>query len=78
MLTQTGLEGAIQALIERSPVATQVRAVPTGRFPAQVEATAYFVVSEALANVAKHAQASAPVVTVREQTGRLQAVIPCP
>ena len=75
VLTQTGLEGAIQALIERSPVTTQVRAVPSGRFPAQVEATAYFVVSEALANVAKHAQASAAVVTVREQPGRLEVEV---
>ena len=50
---------------------TQIRDVPADRFPAQVEATAYFVVSEALANVAKHAQASAAVVTVREQDGRL-------
>ena len=32
-------------------------AVPAGRFPAAIEATAYFVVSEALANVAKHAAA---------------------
>jgi len=75
VLTQTGLEGAIQALVERSPVTTQVRAVPAGRFPAQVEATAYFVVSEALANVAKHAQASAAVVTVREQAGRLEVEV---
>jgi signal transduction histidine kinase len=75
VLTQTGLEGAIQALVERSPVTTQVRDVPAGRFPAQVEATAYFVVSEALANVAKHAQASAAVVTVREQAGRLEVEV---
>jgi signal transduction histidine kinase len=75
VLTQTGLEGAIQALVERSPVTTQVREVPAGRFPAQVEATAYFVVSEALANVAKHAQASAAVVTVREQAGRLEVEV---
>jgi signal transduction histidine kinase len=75
VLTQTGLEGAIQALVERSPVTTQVREVPAGRFPAQVEATAYFVVSEALANVAKHAQASAAVVTVREQAGLLEVEV---
>ncbi len=71
VLTQTGLEGAIQALVERSPVATAVRAVPAGRFPAQVEATAYFVVSEALANIAKHARASTAVVAVRRQAEQL-------
>ena len=57
VLTETGLTGAVQALVERSPVATTITAVPDGRFPAAVEATAYFVVSEALANVAKHAMA---------------------
>ena len=57
VLTETGLAGAIQALAERSPVATTITAVPDGRFPAAIEATAYFVVFEALANVAKHARA---------------------
>ena len=57
VLTQTGLAGALQALVERSPVATTITEVPDGRFPAAIEATAYFVVSEALANVAKHAMA---------------------
>jgi signal transduction histidine kinase len=71
VLTETGLAGAIQALAERSPVATTITAVPAGRYPAQIEATAYFVVSEALANVAKHAAASSTCVTIRELTGRL-------
>jgi signal transduction histidine kinase len=59
VLTETGLTGAIQALVERSPVAATVTAVPAGRFAAPVEATAYFVVSEALTNVAKHAPGAA-------------------
>jgi signal transduction histidine kinase len=71
VLTETGLAGAIQALAERSPVATTITAVPASRYPAQIEATAYFVVSEALANVAKHAAASSTRVTIRELTGRL-------
>jgi signal transduction histidine kinase len=71
VLTETGLAGAIQALAERSPVATTIIAVPGGRFPAAIEATAYFVVSEALANVAKHAMAGSAEVTIREQPGRL-------
>ena len=57
VLTQTGLAGAVQALAERSPVPTTITEVPPQRFPAAIEATAYFVVSEALANVAKHAHA---------------------
>jgi len=71
VLTETGLAGAIQALVERSPVATTVTAVPGGRFPAAIEATAYFVVSEALTNVAKHAMAAAAEVTICQRPGRL-------
>jgi signal transduction histidine kinase len=71
VLTETGLAGAIQSLAERSPVATTITAVPHVRFPAAVEAAAYFVVSEALANVAKHALADAAAVTIRRLPGRL-------
>jgi signal transduction histidine kinase len=71
VLTETGLAGAIQALVERSPVATTVTAVPAGRFPAAIEATAYFVVSEALTNVAKHALAGSAEVTICQRPGRL-------
>jgi signal transduction histidine kinase len=55
VLTETGLKGALQALVERSPVQTALASLPDERYPPTVEATAYFVVSEALANVAKHA-----------------------
>ena len=71
VLTETGLAGAIQALVERSPVATTITAVPGGRFPAAIEATAYFVVSEALANVAKHAMAGSAEVRICQRPGRL-------
>jgi signal transduction histidine kinase len=71
VLTETGLSGAIQALAERSLVATTITAVPDGRFPAAIEATAYFVVSEALANVAKHAGAGGAQVIIQRRPGRL-------
>jgi signal transduction histidine kinase len=71
VLTETGLAGAVQALVERSPVATTVTEVPRDRFPPVIEATAYFVVSEALANVAKHAMASAAEVSISRLPGRL-------
>jgi signal transduction histidine kinase len=71
VLTETGLTGAVQALVERSPVAATITAVPDERFPAAIEATAYFVVSEALANVAKHAMADSAQVTIRRRPGRL-------
>src|SRR5580658_3676259 len=71
VLTEAGLTGAIQALAERSPVATTITEVPDGRFPAAIEATAYFVVSEALVNVAKHARADGAQVMIRKFPGRL-------
>jgi signal transduction histidine kinase len=71
VLTETGLTGAIQALVERSPVATTITAVPDRRYPAAIEATAYFVVSEALVNVAKHARADGAQVLIRKFPGRL-------
>ena len=58
ILTEAGLGAAITALAERSAVPATVRSVPDRRLPPAVEATAYFVVSEALANVAKHASAT--------------------
>jgi signal transduction histidine kinase len=71
VLTEIGLSGAVQALAERSPVATTITAVPTGRFPAPIEATAYFVVSEALANVAKHAPAATAEVAIWRLAGQI-------
>ena len=71
VLTETGLAGAVQALVERSPVLTTVGAVPAGRYPAPIEATAYFVVCEALANVAKHAPGATAQVAIRQPAGRI-------
>jgi len=64
VLTDRGLEPAIVALASRSPVQVKVEA-DEERLPAPVESAAYFVVSEALTNVAKYAQASAAKVSVR-------------
>ena len=64
ILTEAGLGAALESLAERSPVATTVTSAPPERLPPAVEATAYFVVSEALVNAAKHAHASAVTVSV--------------
>ena len=58
ILTEAGLGPAIAALAERSVVPTLVSEMPDRRLSSAVEATAYFVVSEALANVAKYASAT--------------------
>ena len=71
ILTQNGLGAALRSLAERSSVPVEIRSVPEGRFSSDVEATAYFVVSEALANVAKHAQASRVWVTAADGDGRM-------
>jgi signal transduction histidine kinase len=68
VLTDRGLEPAIASLASRSPVPVAVQA-DTVDLPAPVEIAAYFVVSEALTNVAKYAQASAATVTVRQADG---------
>ena len=62
ILTEAGLGPAITALAERSAVPASVGALPDRRLPLVVEATAYFVVSEALANVAKYAAATSASV----------------
>jgi signal transduction histidine kinase len=58
ILTEAGLGAAITALAERSQVPADVGSLPDRRLSTAVEATAYFVVSEALANVAKYASAT--------------------
>ena len=58
ILTEAGLGPALTSLAERSAVPATVSAVPDRRLPAAVEATAYFVISEALANVGKYARAT--------------------
>ena len=62
ILTEAGLGPAITALAERSAVPASVESLPDRRLPLVVEATAYFVVSEALANVAKYASATSASV----------------
>jgi signal transduction histidine kinase len=71
VLTDRGLDAALSALATRSPVPADVRVDVDERPPASVEAAAYFVVSEALANVAKHANATRADVTVRRSGDRL-------
>ena len=65
VLTDRGLDAALSALAARSSVPVEVQVDVAVRPPASVEAAAYFVVSEALANVAKHARATKASVTVR-------------
>ena len=71
VLTERGLEPALDSLVARAPVPVTVEADGGERLPGPVESAAYFVVSEALANVAKYAQATqASVMVERAQRPR--------
>jgi len=64
VLSDRGLDAALEALAIRAPVPVEVVATPGERLPAPVEATVYFVVAEALTNVAKYAGATHAKVAV--------------
>jgi signal transduction histidine kinase len=69
-LTRDGLSAGVAALASRTPVPVEID-VSVGRLPTPVEATAYFVVAEALTNVAKYARARHATVTARIADGTL-------
>jgi PAS domain S-box-containing protein len=71
VLIRGGLHAGVEALASRMPVPIDV-GVCVGRLPAAAEATAYFVVAEALTNIAKHARARRAEVTARVQDGTLR------
>jgi signal transduction histidine kinase len=73
-LAVDGLSGALEDLAGRAGIPVVARA-PRGRFPGVVEATVFFVCSEALANVTKHAGAATVQLEVAELDGRLVAEI---
>jgi PAS domain S-box-containing protein len=68
ILGDRGLRSALEALAMRIPIAVTIDA-PDERLPERVEATAYYIVSEAVTNVARHAEASGARVSVRCEGG---------
>jgi signal transduction histidine kinase len=73
-LTRGGLEAGIEALVSRARVPVDVE-VPTERFPPAIEASAYFVVAEALTNIVKHSGAERAEVRVRVDDGVLHVEV---
>ncbi|MEV6923535.1 sensor domain-containing protein [Dactylosporangium sp. NPDC051485] len=65
ILVDRGLRAALTALAARSAIPVDLELTETGRLAANVETTAYFVVAEALTNVAKHSHASECKVTLQ-------------
>jgi signal transduction histidine kinase len=78
LLTDAGLGPALTSLAQRCPVPTDITvgtAVPAGRLAGAVERTCYFVVFEALSNVAVHSFATRAEVVVRELEGQVRVVV---
>jgi two-component sensor histidine kinase len=71
VLSDRGLRAALEALARRAPIPVDLEGVPDERLPESVESTAYFVVAEALTNVAKYAGAS----HVRVRVGRRDSTV---
>jgi signal transduction histidine kinase len=74
ILTRGGLRAGLEALASRIPIPVDV-SVTDERLPAAVEATAYFVVAEALTNVAKHSHAARAGVVVEVDSGSLRVLV---
>jgi signal transduction histidine kinase/putative methionine-R-sulfoxide reductase with GAF domain len=72
ILAHGGLGAALKALARRSPVPVQLTSSVDGRLTERVEVAAYYIVSEALTNVARHSGASVVNVDVAERDEALE------
>jgi PAS domain S-box-containing protein len=75
ILSEGGLGPALRALARRSSIPVEVDVALEGRLPEQIEIAAYFIVSEALANAAKHARASHIQVAITPREGAVVLTI---
>jgi PAS domain S-box-containing protein len=75
VLTERGLEPAVRAVADRAPVPVELEIELAERLPEPVEAAAYYVVSEALTNVAKYADASLVRVHISRANGTAAIVV---
>jgi PAS domain S-box-containing protein len=71
LLTTRGLLAAVEALADRLPIPVDPLDIPARRFPPAIEASLYFLLSEALTNVAKHAHATRAGVRIAAASGGL-------
>ena len=71
ILTDGGLAPALSALAHRATLPVEIDDVPDERLPEPVEAAAYYLIAEAITNVAKHAHASHVSVSVLRDNGRV-------
>ena len=73
VLAEAGLLGALASLAEQAPVPVEV--VAPAKLPVELETVVYFLCSEALANIAKHASASRVSVSVTTGDGQVKVLI---
>ncbi|MEU8226724.1 histidine kinase [Kribbella sp. NPDC048915] len=72
ILTEGGLALALRALARRSAVPVDLQVEISTRYPQAIEVAAYYVISEAVTNTTKHAEATYVEVTVQERDGALR------
>jgi signal transduction histidine kinase len=70
VLIRGGLADGVETVVSRIDLPVDVE-IANGRFPAEIEASAYFIIAEALTNVVKHAQATRAEVNARVEDGAL-------
>ena len=75
ILSNRGLRAALDDLAARATLPVEITATPDERLPEPVEAAAYFVVSECLANVSKHSRAQVAHVSVTAEDGRVTVTV---
>jgi signal transduction histidine kinase len=74
ILTRGGLQSAVDAIVNRLDVPADVD-IPDERFSAEIEASAYFIVAEALTNIVKHADATRAEVRASVENGMLRVEV---
>jgi signal transduction histidine kinase len=75
VLTERGLGPALQGLFARAPLPVEITELPEERLAGPAEAAAYYVVAEAITNVAKYAHASYVTVSIRRSNGSATVVV---
>jgi signal transduction histidine kinase len=71
VLTGHGLAVALESIVARAPVPVRLTVEVEGRLPEQVEVAAYYVVSESLTNIGKHAQATRATAAIVRTNGQV-------
>lgn len=74
VLSDRGLDAALSAVVANAPIPISVEVTTERELPTEIAETSYYIVSEAVANVLKHARARSASVQVRDEPGVLPAI----